>query len=163
LSLEHWEAYYRTGALATCPTTPEGGYDQEVRDAWVEFFTDLPETASVLDIGTGNGVVPLIALETETTLGRRYEIHATDLARIDPKRNLRDGQKRLAGIEFHAGVATERLPFESSSFDAVSGHYALEYTQIDAAFAEIFRVFERVPQMHADEELVGWRLSLGRD
>jgi hypothetical protein len=88
LSLEHWEAYYRTGVLATCPTTPEGGYDQEVRD----------------------------------------------------------GQQRLAGIEFHAGIATERLPFESSSFDPVSGQYALEHMRIDAALAEIFRVLERVPQ-----------------
>jgi ubiquinone/menaquinone biosynthesis C-methylase UbiE len=159
LSLQHWEAYYRTGALATCPTAPEGGYDQEVREAWVEFFTDLPEAARVLDIGTGNGVVPLIALETATALGRRYEIHGTDLARIDPKRNLRDGQQRLAGIEFHAGIATERLPFESRSFDAVSGHYALEYMQIDAALAEIFRVLKpsgraRFILHHADSLLV---------
>jgi ubiquinone/menaquinone biosynthesis C-methylase UbiE len=159
LSLEHWEAYYRTGALATCPTTPEGGYDQEVRDAWVAFFTDLPEAARVLDIGTGNGVVPLIALETATALGRQYEIHGTDLARIDPKRNLRDGQQRLAGIEFHAGIATEQLPFESASFDAVSGHYALEYMRIDAALAEIFRVLKpsgraRFILHHADSLLV---------
>ncbi|HUG99507.1 MAG TPA: class I SAM-dependent methyltransferase [Gammaproteobacteria bacterium] len=142
LSLEHWETYYRGGALATCPTDAAGGYDRELRDGWVEFFTDLPEDARILDVGTGNGVVALIALETASELGRRYEIHGTDLARVDPPRNLPDGARRLAGIQFHAGVATEKLPFEAESFDAVSGHYALEYAHIDEALAEIRRVLK---------------------
>lgn len=140
MSLDHWEAYYRSGALATCPTTPAGGYDLEVRDAWVAFFTALPADARVLDIGTGNGAVALIAAETAAALGRNYQVHGTDLARIDPQRHVQDGQHRLAGIEFHAGVATEKLPFEGASFDAVSGQYALEYMRIDAALAEIHRV-----------------------
>jgi ubiquinone/menaquinone biosynthesis C-methylase UbiE len=48
----------------------------------------------------------------------------------------------LAGIRFHGGVATERLPFAAESFDAVSGHYALEYGNVPAALAEIFRVLK---------------------
>jgi ubiquinone/menaquinone biosynthesis C-methylase UbiE len=142
LSLEHWETYYRGGALATCPTHAEGGYDLELRDAWTEFFTNLPEQARILDVGTGNGVVALIALETAAELGRHYEIHGTDLARIDPPRHLPDGARRLAGIRFHPGVGTEQLPFEAESFDAVSGHYALEYCDIDEALAEIRRVLK---------------------
>lgn len=142
LSLEHWETYYRGGALATCPTSEEGGYDLELRDAWVEFFTDLPDGARILDIGTGNGVVALIARETALELGRDYEIHGADLARIDPARNLPGGAERLAGIRFHPGVAAEELPFEPGTFDAVSGHYALEYTHIDDTLAEIHRVLK---------------------
>lgn len=140
MSLDHWEAYYRSGAVATCPTTPAGGYDLELRDAWVAFFTALPTDARVLDIGTGNGAVALIAAETAAALGRNYRVHGIDLARIDPLRHVPDGARRLAGIEFHAGVATEKLPFEAASFDAVSGQYALEYSQVDAALAEIHRV-----------------------
>jgi ubiquinone/menaquinone biosynthesis C-methylase UbiE len=142
LSLEHWETYYRGGALATCPTSADGGYDLELRDAWVDFFSNLPEDARILDVGTGNGVVALIALETSAELGRRYEIHGTDLARIDPQHHLPEGEKRLAGVEFHPGVATEKLPFEPGSFDVVSGHYALEYTHIDESLAEIHRVLK---------------------
>lgn len=142
MSLDHWEAYYRSGALSTCPTTPAGDYDLEVRDAWVAFFTALPDGARVLDIGTGNGAVALIAAETGAALGLRYEVHGADLARIDPRRHVKDGERRLAGIEFHPGVATEALPFESASFDAVSGQYALEYTQADASLAEIHRVLK---------------------
>ena len=142
MSLEQWETYYRGGMLATGPTGPDGGYDFEVREAWVEFFSMLPEGARILDVGTGNGVVAKIAAETASARGRNWEIHATDLAQIDPPRHVRDGARRLAGITFHAGVATERLPFDAESFDAVSGHYALEYTDIPAALTEIHRVLK---------------------
>lgn len=142
MSLEHWETYYHGGALATCPTSAEGGYDQELRTVWVEFFSRLPDAARILDVGTGNGVVALIARETAAELGRHFEIHGADLARIDPPRYLPGGAERLAGIQFHAGVATEDLPFEAEYFDAVSGHYALEYTIIDDALAEIHRVLK---------------------
>ncbi len=142
MSLEQWETYYRGGGIATCPTAPDGGYDREVREAWVEFFSTLPNEARVLDVGTGNGVVALIAAETAAAQGRKWEIHATDLARIDPQRHVPDGARRLAGITFHAGVATERLPFEPECFNAVSGHYSLEYTDTAAALAEIHRVLK---------------------
>lgn len=142
MSLEQWETYYRGGAIATCPTGPDGGYDLEVREAWVEFFSLLPEGARILDVGTGNGVVALIAMETASARGRNWEIHATDLAQIDPPRHVPDGERRLAGIIFHAGVATENMPFEPESFDAVSGHYALEYADTTAALAEIHRVLK---------------------
>lgn len=142
MSLEQWETFYRGGLIATCPTSADGGYDLEVRDAWVEFFSMLPDGARILDVGTGNGVVAMIAAETATARGRTWTIDATDLAQINPLRDVPDGARRLAGISFHPGVATERLPFEAGSFDAVSGHYALEYTDTAAALAEIHRVMK---------------------
>jgi ubiquinone/menaquinone biosynthesis C-methylase UbiE len=142
LSLEQWETYYRGGAISTCPTTRDGGYDLEVRDAWVEFFTPLPDGARILDIGTGNGVVPLIAADTAAALGRTWEIHGADLARIDPAKHVADGATRFAGIHFHPEVASEKLPFETASFDAVSGHYALEYADTAAALAQVHRVLK---------------------
>jgi ubiquinone/menaquinone biosynthesis C-methylase UbiE len=142
LSVKQWETYYRGGALATGPTGTDGVYDLEVRQAWVEFFSTLRDGARVLDIGTGNGVVALIAAETAKSLGRNWRIDATDLAQINPLRDVPGGGSRLAGIAFHGGVATERLPFDAESFDAVSGHYALEYGDVPVALAEIFRVLK---------------------
>jgi len=142
LSLEQWETYYRGGAISTCPTASDGGYDLEVREAWVEFFTPLPDGARILDIGTGNGVVPLIAADTAAALGRRWEIHGADLAQIDPPRHVADGARRFAGIRFHPGVDAAKLPFDDASFDAVGGHYALEYADTAAALAQVHRVLK---------------------
>lgn len=142
MSQEQWETYYRGGLISTCPTGPDGGYDLEVRQAWVEFFSLLGDGARILDVGTGNGVVAQIAVQTASALGRSWQVHATDLALIDPTRDVPDGERRLAGITFHPGIATEQLPFEPESFDAVSGHYALEYTDTSTALAEIHRVLK---------------------
>ncbi len=160
MSVAHWENYYRGGgALATCPMGPGTGYTLEMREVWLAFFSDLPDGSQVLDVGTGNGVVALFAKEAAGAAGRHYEIHGTDLAQIDPVRDVREGATLFAGIRFHPRVPTERLPFGPEAFVAVSGQYALEYTQIDAALREVFRVLKpggRVQFIvhHADSVLV---------
>jgi ubiquinone/menaquinone biosynthesis C-methylase UbiE len=142
LNLEQWETYYRGGALATGPAGADGLYDLEVREAWTQFFATLPSAARLLDVGTGNGVVALIAQDVARARGARWTIDATDLARIDPARDVPDGTRRFAGITFHPGVATESLPFDAGTFDAVSGHYALEYCDTARALVEIQRVLK---------------------
>lgn len=139
MSVEHWENYYGSGQLATCPTGPDGGYDQELRTAWEEFFSPLPDGARLLDIGTGNGAVLAIAVEHAARLGRSWQLHGSDLANIDPRRDVADGQRRFAGVVFHPRVASEQLPF-ACELDAVCGQYALEYAEHGAVLAEIARV-----------------------
>ena len=142
MSLDQWETFYRGGAIVTGPAGPEGGYDLELRAAWVEFFSTLPASASILDIGTGNGAVPLIAKQAAQAQGFTWGIHGADLARIDPVRDVADGARRFEGITFHPGVPAEKMPFDDASFDAVTGHYALEYCKTPQALAELFRVLK---------------------
>lgn len=137
---DHWAAYYRGGALVSCPVNAGLNYDQEVHEAWVAFFAALPDGARVLDIGTGNGAVALIALETAAERSRRFRVAAVDLADIDPPRYVPDGERLLAGIEFSGGVSTEALPFGAASFGAVSGQYIVEYTDTAATLRECARV-----------------------
>ena len=142
MSLEQWETYYRSGAIATGPEGPDGLYDLEVRRAWVAFFSTLPAEARLLDVATGNGVVPLIALDFARSRGVRWTIDATDLARIDPVQQVPQGGERFDGVRFYPGVATEKLPFNDASFDAVTGHYALEYSDTAAALTQVHRVLK---------------------
>lgn len=142
MSLEHWESYYREGAAVSCPLGIEPGYTLEVRDSWLQLFAALPGQARILDIGTGNGPVPVIAREAATALGRDFEIHGLDLARIDPHRFLKEAARLLAGVQFHAEVAAESLPFESGSFDAVTGQFALEHMDVERVLAEVARVLK---------------------
>ena len=142
MSLEHWESYYRGGALASCPMSFEPGYTREVRQAWAGFFAELPDGARILDLGTGNGAIPAIAVEAAAALGRRFEIDAVDLAQIDPTRYVADGSRLLAGVRFHAGVSAEGLPFEPASFDAVTGQYALEFMEVGKVLQEVYRVLK---------------------
>ncbi len=140
MMLEHWASYYRGGAIVSCPTTADPNYTMEVRDAWVDFFSALPDGARLLDLGTGNGPVALIAKETAADLSRSFIIDAVDLAVIDPLQHVPDGESLFEGIRFHSGVSTEALPFDKSTMDAVSGQYILEYTDVTKTLAEIGRV-----------------------
>jgi ubiquinone/menaquinone biosynthesis C-methylase UbiE len=140
MTCEHWESYYRGGWLTACPTGLGANYTLELRDIWVEFFGELADGARVLDIGTGNGAIPLIARQTAESLGRTYEIHGADLAQINPGRDVADGARLFAGITFHPGVAAEKLPFDAASFAAVSGQYALEYSDMRQSLAQVLRV-----------------------
>jgi ubiquinone/menaquinone biosynthesis C-methylase UbiE len=168
VSLEHWETYYRGGALASCPTGPDPNYSLEMRDAWVEFFASLPDGARVLDVGTGNGAVALIARDAAVAAAKQFEIHGSDLALIDPPRQVRGGERMFDGITFHPGVAAERLPFEMNSFDGVSAQFAVEYTHVSASLPQIFRVLKpggraRLSVHHADSVVIqNARLSLAQ-
>jgi len=140
MTVEHWETYYRGGAIATCPMGAGTSYSLELRDLWLGFFTSLAAGARVLDLGTGNGAIALFAKEAASSTGRRLEIHGADLASIDPAHHVPNGAALFEGIEFHPGMANERLGFESASFDAVSGQYALEYGDTAESLAEVGRV-----------------------
>ena len=142
MSLEHWESYYQGGALATGPAGSGGGYDQELRSVWQDFLAPLPNDATILDLGTGNGALALIIKEFGDAQGARWTIHGTDLASIDPPGQVTDGKHRFEGVIFHSEVASEDLPFDDSSFDAVGGQYALEYADSSQAVAEIARVLK---------------------
>jgi len=140
MSVEHWETYYRGGAIATCPMGPDSTYTLELRDLWLAFFATVGDGGRVLDVGCGNGAIALLARESAAAVGRRLEIHGADLASIDPPSHVPNGKSLFAGIEFHAGMPCERLGFDNGSFDAVSGQYALEYTDMPRSLAEIRRV-----------------------
>lgn len=137
--MKHWEVFYRGGALATGPVGADGLYDQEVRAAWNVFFAPLADGSRILDIGTGNGIVPLIAAVQSAALGKHWSIDATDLAMIEPRRFVR-GLEPYPEIAFRGGVANEQLPFDAATFAAVSGHFALEYGDVPASLKEVRRV-----------------------
>lgn len=159
MDLSHWERYYRTGAVASCPTTAEGDYDQELRTVWESFLQPFPPGAQILDIGTGNGAVAGIANALSMQLGRQWQIHACDAAEIDPTQHVPDGVTRFAGVQFHPHVASEQLPFEDAQFDAVTGLYALEWSDATQSLPEIARVLKPGGQAlfvlaHADAPMV---------
>ncbi|MFN7183213.1 MAG: class I SAM-dependent methyltransferase [Thermomonas haemolytica] len=147
MNFAHWEHYYQSGSIASCPTTADGDYDRELRTVWESFLAPLPEAARVLDVGTGNGAIAAIAQALALRLQRHWQIHACDAATIDPVRHVADGVSRFQDVQFHSNIASEHLPFSDASFDAVTGQYALEWSVPTLALPEIARVLK--PGAHA--------------
>ena len=80
-TLPQWEDFWRSGRIVSCPTDSTDGYTGNVKATWEEFFTSLPDGARLLDVGTGNGALPLSALVGARWRWASFEGHGVDLAR----------------------------------------------------------------------------------
>ncbi|TCO77895.1 class I SAM-dependent methyltransferase [Chromatocurvus halotolerans] len=133
-----WSLFWQADNLRACaPVYPVSG-GSSLDEAWRGFFGQLPADAAVLDIGTGNGALALLAREA---LGSFAEVHGVDVAEIDPTTFV-SSEEGLQSITFHPGVAMEQLPFGDDCFDAVVGQYALEYSDMRRSVAEVLRALK---------------------
>lgn len=139
-SREAWSRYWQAGALHSCGSAFTGNYEGATAAFWNAQFDQVPEDSLILDLGTGNGAIALLAKQAASRLGRRFEIHGVDAAAIAPAASRPDGARVFEGIRFHAGVSAAQLPFADTGVALVCGQYALEYMPRAAAVREIARV-----------------------
>jgi len=137
---DSWNKYWEHGFLTSCRNAFAGNYEGAIKDRWVSFFGALDRGARVLDICTGNGAIAMIANEVSRDMGLELEIHGIDSAAIRPHDTVTRDRDLLDGISFHGGTAAENTGFEQGYFQAISGQYALEYTDLEACAAEMARI-----------------------
>lgn len=137
-----WSRYWASGALHSCPNAFSGNYDDEVREHWHACFSKLPDGARVLDIGTGNGAVALLARDAARSLGRRFQIEGIDVAVIDPATAVAQQDVDFTDIVFHGETRIEDTAYPSTYFDAASSHYAIEYSDVSQSLPELARILK---------------------
>ncbi len=133
-----WTRYWNTGAQHTLAGTLPEDLDGAVARFWHAAFAGLQADQRVLDIGTGNGVLPALLWRTHAAAMPRVD--AVDLAEIAPAWWQEAPADCRDAIRFHPGVLAEALPFPDACFDRVVSQYGLEYAARDAAMAEVARV-----------------------
>jgi len=157
---EAWDRYWAYGNLHSFSQVAPGNYGGRVGAFWHGVFAGRADGDRVLDIATGNGAIPLLAQAAAAAAGRRLELHGTDLAAIDPPRQVGDPALRepLAAIRFHARTPAEALPFDAAAFDCVTSQFGLEYSDLARSVPEAARVLraggELALVMHHDESAV---------
>lgn len=133
-----WTRYWNTGAQHSLVGTLPEDLDGAVARFWQAALADLRADQRLLDIGTGNGVLPALLWRTHAAAMPRVD--AVDLAEIAPAWWQQAPSGCREAIRFHPGVMAEALPFPDASFDCVVSQYGLEYARHDAATAEVARV-----------------------
>ncbi len=139
---DFWSEYWAAGPLTSMVDGFESNYQGELRERWLEFFSAFPAHSRLLDIGTGNGAIAMIAAEFSRSEGLDFELHGSDRAVIDPQQSLKNKAGLVDSITFHSQAAAENLPFADQYFAGVSGQYAFEYTEHEKALAELWRVLK---------------------
>ncbi|MEP0191658.1 MAG: class I SAM-dependent methyltransferase [Erythrobacter sp.] len=97
---------------------------------WLAFIEDLPTSAKVLDLATGDGCVLRWMHEARPDL----ELKGIDLA---PELPAPPPQMQIL-----TGVAMEEVPFDDNSFAAVVSQFGFEYGDVTAIAAEIARLLD---------------------
>lgn len=141
-STDAWDRYWAYGNLHSFSQVAGGNYGGRIAAFWRDVFAGLADGSHVLDVATGNGAIPLLALEVATAAGRRFDIHGTDLAAIDPAAQVGDEalRERLRAIRFHARTPAEDLPFGAADFDLACSQFGLEYSDAGRSVDELARV-----------------------
>lgn len=135
-----WSRFWQAGVLHSCGGAFGGNYDGPVADFWNAQFARLGDGAVVVDVGTGNGAVALLAKAAAGARGLRFELHGTDVADIDPPASGSRPAGDYAGIRFHPRTPMQHLPFADGGVDLLTSQYAFEYAPREAAVGEIARV-----------------------
>lgn len=140
--ISQWDRYWSFGSLHSFSQVSGGNYEGAIADFWRRRFADLAPGAHVLDIATGNGAVPLLALAAADRAGIEIRVDGVDLAQIDPAARVQDADLReaLGRVRFHSRTPAESLPLPDAGIDLVCSQYGLEYSDLPAAVAEIARV-----------------------
>jgi ubiquinone/menaquinone biosynthesis C-methylase UbiE len=135
-----WSRLWRAGVLHSCSTAIDGNYDGEIAAFWHARFDEIGTRQRVVDIGTGNGALALLAKQHAAKRGVGFDIHGVDAADIDPPR-WASAATSFEGITFHPRTRMDALPFADGSVALVTSQYAFEYSRPrDATLRELFRV-----------------------
>ncbi len=132
-------AYWSEGNITSLPNLFVDNYSGDVLRFWDEAFSTLEENGTVLDICTGNGAIAYLARDHADRRGIRFEIHAIDVAEIQPRSREGD-DSTINDVQFHSGVAVEATHCRNDYFDLIVGQFALEYCSIPDAVEELSRI-----------------------
>lgn len=153
-----WSAYWQQGALHSLPTSFPDNYEGEIREFWAGMLAGLDARHRMLDIGTGNGALPRLALDLRGH--DSPQVDAIDAAHVAPDWHSALPASTRGRIRFHGHVHAEQLPFPDGHFDLVTSQYGFEYTDTAATAAEAWRVLREGGRLGLVMHHAGSRLHL---
>jgi len=123
-----WTSYWRQEQLHSCIAVGSLEDQETLAAFWGDFARSLEPDARVLDLATGNGVVPVQLLTAVPTL----RITGVDRAAIAPARHV-PGEPLLSRVRFCGDVDLAGLPRLGGPFDALTSQFGVEYAGVEVA------------------------------
>ncbi|MBU2114024.1 MAG: class I SAM-dependent methyltransferase [Gammaproteobacteria bacterium] len=147
-STQHWDSYWQLTASVNSFAEGESatGYHGELLDLWHEQLSVLPTNSVIVDIGTGNGAIAILAQQYSDKNSCNWAITGIDAAMINPKlvlNELEEVSDTVAKISFIATCSVEQMPFADGSIDLLTSQFAVEYAELEQALKECMRVLKK--------------------
>lgn len=137
-----WDRYWQANRIASCAGRPGENYKPELLSDWRIFFQTLSDGARILDLCTGNGAIPLVAVEVARQTGRLFHVTAVDKANIAPAQFIPDYREALSKINFIGSTDVSTMQCDEASFDAITSQYGIEYTDLGRVPDQLVRLLK---------------------
>jgi len=132
----YWTEYWRQGHITSFGDDLNGNYEGELAEGWRAFFLSLKgEPLTVVDIGTGNGALIDIGLNT---------LHRDDISYIgvDYAKLSISESLRKDNIRFLEKTDAAALPLDDASVDVIISQFGIEYSNLSQSVAQCARVMK---------------------
>ncbi len=144
LSAQQWTRYWSKGTTTTFFGRFNQNYDGEIKEFWQSNFEKLPQDAKIIDFGTGNGALAILAAQYSLDHNKNFSITAIDYAEIDPLKQVINKlpSNLLDSIEFMSGVNMENTGLNGAQYDAVISQFGFEYGNLEKTVNETSRLLK---------------------
>ncbi|WP_153915497.1 class I SAM-dependent methyltransferase [Shewanella sp. TC10] len=135
---DHWSKYWSQGYLTSFGGAIKTNYEGKLKNYWEGKFGELNDNFSVLDIGTGNGSIPLLLNEFigENLAGKVIGIDMANVSLLD------SSTQSTVELKVESNINCENLPFESNMFDKCLSQFGIEYSDLNKSIEEVGRVLK---------------------
>lgn len=150
-----WSVFWRQGHSTTFGDWYKQGYDGAVAEWWQAALVQLPENATVIELGCGN--CSLLPAMVKAGSGGKYI--GVDVARVSPSAVAEQGLVD-SGIELvlHAETPAEEVPEADAMADLVASVFGIEYSELERSVPEAVRLLKPGGRfcalLHHDESIV---------
>ncbi|WP_154222433.1 hypothetical protein [Marinicella rhabdoformis] len=142
----HWSAYWKTGSLTSLPQDFKRNYDGELADFWGGALNELPQSATVVDVCTGNLALPLLFSQLNVQVNKQLNLMAVDLARIEKSDIMKafpEVSSYLDGITVFDETAVEAIDEKiDQPVDMITSQYGLEYCETSIIAPQIYQLLK---------------------
>ncbi|WP_285162916.1 class I SAM-dependent methyltransferase [Shewanella goraebulensis] len=135
---DHWSEYWNQGFLTSFGGAIDDNYEGALKHYWKGKFSELDNNFNMLDIGTGNGAIPML-LKSFVDGNLSGNVIGIDMAKVKLPQTF---ENSTVNIKLLSYIDCTNLPFDTSSFDKCTSQFAIEYSDLIRSLKEVNRVLK---------------------
>ena len=136
-SKDYWSLYWKEGHKTSFGSSLERNYEGELKNIWLNVFSNVDKGHKVLDLCTGNATLIRLAMDT-TPLFPHINFTGVDYANICIDEEI----KSYKNVEVLGDLNIEDLPFAPISFDLITSNFGIEYSHLKSSLMEVNRLLK---------------------
>ncbi|MBB1440896.1 class I SAM-dependent methyltransferase [Shewanella sp. SG41-4] len=137
----HWSEHWQQGHTTSFGEALSGNYEGVLKSIWEPVFNSLTDDFFVVDVGTGNGSLPLLLSDVLSTSELTGKVTGVDLADVHLAKPVSQISNNI-DISLMSNTCSENLPFESNTVDLYISQFGFEYSNVEKSLNEAVRVLK---------------------